>query len=101
MGLSNHIDFEGEHAKGKLLRRIVSSKSDLVSQISKTTFILEWLENDLLERRVWEFDLRFYFRYELDNLIERSRFKSHKIFGDFAEHELGPESKEFIVHCMK
>lgn len=101
LGLRNHIDFEGEHAKGQLLRRIVSSKSDLVSQISKTTFILEWQENNILERTVWDFDFRFYFRYELENLIERSAFKAHKIFGDFAERELGPESKEFIVHCMK
>jgi SAM-dependent methyltransferase len=99
-GLKNHIDFEGEYEPGHLLRRIVSTKSNLISQITHIIFTLEWKENNTLERMDWEFDFRFFFRYELENLIKLSQFKSFKIFGDYAEHELGPESKEFIVHCM-
>ncbi len=54
----------------------------------------------------FKFDLiiapfRFYFRYELEHLIKRSKLTLEKIWGDFEEGDLTGDSKEFIVVCRK
>jgi SAM-dependent methyltransferase len=100
-GFKKHIDFEGEYEPGLLLRRIVDTQNDLMKQITHITFTLEWMENNKLENYKWEFDFRYFFRYELENLIKLSQFNTFAIFGDFKEHELCTESKEFIIHCIK
>jgi SAM-dependent methyltransferase len=100
-GLNNHVDFEGEHEPGKKIKRIVSTKPDLINQLINITFRLEWDENDGLKQEEWKFPLRFFFRYELEHLIERSDFRNYKILGDYHGNELNAHSKEFIVICQK
>jgi SAM-dependent methyltransferase len=100
-GFKNHIDFEGEYEPGLLLRRIVDTSSDLINQITHITFTLEWMEKNKLQNMKWEFDFRYFFRYEIEHLIKLSQFNSFAIFGDFKEQALLTESKEFIIHCMK
>jgi len=100
-GIDNFTDFEGEYEKGKILRRIVSTKPDLINQVINITFRLEWDDNKELRQEVWKVPLRFFFRYELERLVEQSNFQKYKIFGDFLENELNQNSKEFIVICQK
>jgi hypothetical protein len=45
--------------------------------------------------------MRFFFRYELEHLVERSLFRKYKILGDYKGNELTSQSKEFIVICEK
>ena len=100
-GLDNHTDFEGEYEPGKRVKRIVSTKPDLINQLINITFRLEWDEIDGLKTEEWKFPLRFFFRYELEHLIERSDFKNYRILGDYHGNELNTNSKEFIVTCVK
>jgi predicted SAM-dependent methyltransferase len=101
-GFENFVDFEGEYEEGKKLKRIVSSYPDLINQIIKAEFILEWEdENDQVQREKWMVPLRFFFRYELEHLMERTKFESYSILGDYKGRPLNEKSKEFIVVCKK
>jgi SAM-dependent methyltransferase len=100
-GMDNQVDFEGEYKKGRKLKRIVSSRSDLINQLIHVHFQLEWEENDTICKEEWDLALRFFFRFELEHLIERSLFERYKIFGDYEGNELNQDSKEFIVVCFK
>lgn len=100
-GFDNYTDFEGEYEKGKKVKRVVSSFPDLINQIIQVNFHLEWDEDDKIKCDDWSVPMRFFFRYELEHLIERSKFKEYKIWGDYNGNDLNQESKEFIVVCMK
>ncbi len=96
-GFDNFTDFEGEYKEGKNLKRSVSTTPDLINQIIDVTFHLEWEENHEVKNEDWEAPMRFFFRYELEHLIERSKFEEYKILGDYNGNELSKNSKEFIV----
>jgi SAM-dependent methyltransferase len=100
-GLENVVDFEGEYEPGKRVKRMVSTKPDLINQIINITFRLEWNDNKSDYMQEWKTPLRFFFRYELEHLIERSQFKKYKISGDFKGNRLNIDSKEFIITCQK
>ena len=100
-GMENHTDFEGEYEKGKRLKRTVSTKPDLINQIINIRFKLEWDENKEPRTDEWDMQLRFFFRYELEHLVERSRFSSYKILGDYQGNELNQASRDFIVVCER
>ncbi len=100
-GLDNITDFDGEYEPGKNLRRITSTKPDLINQIINITFRMEWNDGETVHSSVWETPLRYFFRFELIHLLERSEFASYRIAGDFGGGELTGDSKEFIVTCFK
>ncbi len=101
-GLNEVQDFEGEYENGKLLKRTVSASSDPIKQITYGTMKFEWEEEEgKIVRREWNFQMRYFFRYELEHLIARSDLTLVTIFGDFHEGSLGPESKDFVVICRK
>jgi SAM-dependent methyltransferase len=100
-GLENVIDFDGEYEPGKRVKRIVSTNPDLINQIINITFRLQWNDNESDYTREWETPLRFFFRFELEHLVERSQFESYKISGDFLGNVLNTNSKEFIIICQK
>jgi SAM-dependent methyltransferase len=100
-GIDNQTDFEGEYEPGKKIIRTVSTSPDLINQIIEVHFHLEWEENNQLKSDEWVVPLRFFFRFELEHLIERTRFKTWKILGDYNGNELTRDSKEFILVCKK
>jgi SAM-dependent methyltransferase len=100
-GIRNVTDFEGEHEPGKKIRRVVSTRPDLLNQVINVNFHLEWEEDEELKQENWEVPLRFFFRYELEHLVERSLFKKYSILGDYKSNGLNKDSKEFIVVCNK
>jgi SAM-dependent methyltransferase len=100
-GFDNFKDFEGEYEPGKQLKRFISTKPDLINQLINIHFHLEWDENNTVRHDDWRVPLRFFFRYELEHLIERSDFEQYRILGDFLGNELNETSKEFIVICQK
>ena len=77
-GLDNRTDFEGEYEPGKKLKRIVSTKPELIKQLINIDFRLEWDEDDKTKYEDWNLPLRFFFRYELEHLVERSEFENYK-----------------------
>jgi len=101
-GFENFVDFEGEYEEGKKLKRTTSSYPDLINQVIKAEFLLEWEdENDQIQSEKWMVPLRFFFRYELEHLMKRTKFESYHILGDYEGHPLNENSKEFIVVCHK
>jgi len=100
-GLDQSVDFEGEYAPGKMLKRTTSMTADIVSQISDITMRFDWKENDMIKTKEWSFKLRFYFRYELEHLISLSDLQTVKMSGDFNEGPLQKGSREMLVECIK
>jgi SAM-dependent methyltransferase len=100
-GLDNVVDFEGEYEPGNKIRRIVSTSPDLINQLINIRFKIEWDGEDGFQNEVWNTSLRFFFRYELEHLIERSSFDSYEIYGDYKGHKLQSNSKEFIAACYR
>jgi len=100
-GFDNHIDFEGEYLTGKKLKRIVSTRPDLTRQLKNIRFRIEWDEEGRQFKDEWDLPLRSFFRYELEHLIERSKFSNYRIYGDYLGNDLNSTSRDFIVHCRK
>jgi len=100
-GIKNQVDFDGEYEPGKKITRFVSTSPDLINQTINVKFHLQWEENDGLKKDDWTVPLRFFFRFELEHLIERSSFRKYKIYGDYKGNELNKDSKEFIIICEK
>jgi SAM-dependent methyltransferase len=100
-GINNLTDFEGEYKPGKKVRRIVSSKTDIVTQLLNVTMKFIWDEDNKQIEKEWSFQMRLFFRYELEHLIKLSKLNLVNIFGDYQENLLNSESKEFIIICKK
>jgi SAM-dependent methyltransferase len=101
-GLPETTDFDGEHAPGRRLRRIVSSKpADLARQVNRVRMQFLWDDDDGEHRGDWEFEMRFFFRYEIEHLVARSKLSLDAIHGDFASGPLTPESAEYVVVCRR
>jgi SAM-dependent methyltransferase len=101
-GLPETCDFDGEHAPGKRLRRFVSSApADLARQTNHVRMSFVWDDEDGEHRGDWEFDMRFFFRYELEHLVARSRLELIALHGDFLGGALTADSREFVVVCRR
>jgi SAM-dependent methyltransferase len=100
-GLKDVVDFEGEYQPGKKMKRIVSTRPDLINQLINIEFKIEWEEDEGIKKEVWNTQMRFFFRFELEHLIERSHFGKYKILGDYIYNDLNKSSKEFVVICRK
>lgn len=95
------LDFEGEYEPGKSVKRFVSVKRNPVNQISDITFKFVWDENGKEQSEECSFPMRYYFRYELENLIGRTKLMLDNIYGGFDKSELSNDSKDFVVECIK
>lgn len=100
-GLRNVTDYEGEYEPGRKITRKVDMKADIVNQLSDITMTFRWDEEDHVREEKWNFKFRFYFRYEIEHLVKRSKLTLEKIYGDFNGGGLNENSKEFIVICRK
>ena len=101
-GLDHVTDFDGEWAPGLKLRRVSSMTADPVNQISRVKMEFFWDEEVGGPRcECWEFDMRFFFRYELEHLIARSDLQLKAFYGDFHKSPLQADSREFILVCER
>ncbi|MFC1733450.1 class I SAM-dependent methyltransferase [candidate division KSB1 bacterium] len=101
-GLDRIKDFEGEYKPGKKLTRITSMKANLINQISDVKMQITWDDEKGNEiTKDWLFKMRFFFRFELEHLIARSKLQLETIYGDYDESPLEKGSKEFIIVCKR
>jgi len=101
-GLPETTDFDGEHAPGRRLRRSVSSlPADLSRQTNRVCMSFLWEEDDGEHRGDWEFEMRFFFRFEIEHLVARSKLALEAIHGDFAGGPLTAGSREYVVACRR
>ena len=97
-GMPETTDFDGPHAPGRRLRRIVSSApADLSRQTNRVRMTFLWEEDDGEHRGDWEFEMRFFFRFEIEHLVARSKLDLQGIHGDFAGGPLTAGSREYVV----
>jgi SAM-dependent methyltransferase len=100
-GMHDKIDFEGEYQPGQKIQRIVSSKPDIVNQLLNVTMRISWDENGLRNEKVFDFDMRFFFRYELEHLIRLSSLRIDIFYGDYNYSPLDKGSKDFVIVCRR
>jgi len=100
-GMDDRMDFEGAFEPGNMIRRFVTSHSDLITQVNHISMRFDWNEGSAAFSETWNSELRFFFRYELEYLLQQSRFNSYSIFGDYQGNPLSSDSKEFVVVCRK
>ena len=95
------LEFEGEYEPGKMLKRYVTVNNNYIEQILNVTFSFVWDEDGTEKHDDFFSPMRYFFRFEIENLIARTKFKLENIYGDFDRSELSNKSKEFIVICSK
>jgi SAM-dependent methyltransferase len=101
-GLPELCDFDGQWAAGRRLRRFVSSApADLARQTNHVRMTFVWDEEDGEHRDTWEFDMRFFFRFEIEHLVARSKLRLEALHGDFAGGPLTADSRELVVVCRR
>lgn len=97
----NILEFYGEYEPGKKLKRFVTVEDDYINQLINCTFKFVWDEGGIEHSSESFMPLRYYFRYELENLIGRTKFKLEKIYGNFSKGELNNESRDFVIACKR
>ena len=101
-GLPEQVDFDGEHAPGRRLRRYVRSyPGDLSCQRNRVWMRFRWEEADGEHEDEWAFEMRFFFRFEIEHLVARSKLVLHTLYGDFAGNPVAADSREFVVVCRR
>jgi SAM-dependent methyltransferase len=96
-----HLDFDGEHGRGESLRRFSSTRNYPASQVNLVTFDYEWTEQGQTHQQSWSFPMRYYFRYELEHLVARSRLELVDIFGDYDGGPITDETRDFVIVCCR
>ncbi len=99
--VNDFLEFEGEYEPGKKLKRYSSVSYDHSVQQMDLKFRFEWDEDGIEKTDVFSTPLRYYFRYELENLVGRTKFKIENIYGSFTREEFGSSSKEQILILRK
>ncbi len=101
-GVPEHTDFDGEYAPGRRLRRIVhADPGDLSSQRNSVRMSFLWEDEDGEHRGDWAFEMRFFFRFEIEHLVARSKLALEAIYGDFTGGPVTAASREFVVICRR
>jgi len=99
-GMGETCDFDGEWSPGRRLRRFVSSApADLSRQTNRVTMRFVWDEADGEHRGEWAFGMRFFFRFEIEHLVARSKLRLESLHGDFEGAPLNAASREYVVVC--
>ncbi len=99
--VENVLEFDGEYLPGHKLQRFFSVNYDNLIQQMDLTFKFIWEEGGLEKTDTFSTKLRYYFRYELENLIGRTKFNLENIYGNFKLEELSSKSSEQILILRK
>ncbi len=100
-GMHDVIDFEGEYTPGETVRRTTSSRSNIERHVTFVSMQFDWTEKGEWKTGTWFTQMRFFFTRELEELLERSPFRTFDIYGNFREEPVGPDSKDYVVICRK
>jgi SAM-dependent methyltransferase len=95
------LEFDGEYEPGKRLQRYSSVSYDYIHQQMELKFTFRWDEDGEEKTDTFTTPLRYFFRYELENLIGRTKFRLEKVYGSFTREELNNNSSEQILILRK
>jgi SAM-dependent methyltransferase len=101
-GMPERQDFDGEYAPGRRLQRTVwSEPADLSRQTNRIHMAFWWEDEDGERRAEWVFEMRFFFRFEIEHLVARSNLGLEAIHGDFSGGPFTADSREYVVVCRR
>jgi len=100
-GIEDSVVFEGEYEPGKKLLLRVSSHSDTSIQESDISMDFTWDSGVGSLNRKWNTKIRYFYRYELENLVRLSKLRLVNIYGDFRGNEISDKSEDFVVVTEK
>jgi SAM-dependent methyltransferase len=100
-GSRSHIDLEREVPGGRMLRRHAEFEARFETQLLDIR--LTWAIEDGSRQRIYErkaeFQLRWYLRAELENLLELEGFEVLDYWGGFKREPFGAGSSEQVVRA--
>ena len=99
--VENVLEYDGEYMPGHKLQRYSSTNYDNFNQILDIKFKFIWEEDGMQKTDTFSTPLRYFFRYELENLVGRTKFKLENIYGNFNRDELSSRSSEQILILRK
>ncbi len=99
--VENVLEYDGEYIPGHKLQRYSTVDYDNMNQLLNITFKFIWDEDGMQKTDTFSTPLRYYFRYELENLVGRTKFKLENIYGSFNREPLGGKTNEQIVILRK
>ncbi len=99
--VNNDLEFEGEFEPGKKARRYATVIPDYINQVQNVTFKYVWDSDNGEQMSEYSFPMRYYFRFEIMNLLKLAKFKVKHFYGDFRRSKLSNSSKEFVIVCSK
>ena len=91
-----HLQMEREE-DGKKIRRYGTSRPDVSTQVSDAS--LRWEIEDAdgrIERRDCRFQMRWFYRFEVEHLLARCGLEIETIYGNFDRSAFDAESREMI-----
>lgn len=99
--VSDLLEFDGEYKPGYKLQRYatVDYKHDL--QMLDLKFRFVWDENGSEMTDEFVAPMRYFFRYELENLVGRTKFRLENFYGSFEREEFNSISREQILILRK
>ena len=95
--VKDRLELTAEYAPGQIVERYLDSVPDNINQVIDITFTFKWKENGSELSEKDSFPFRYYFRFELENLVARAGLNLENIYGDFKYGELNNSSNEFVV----
>jgi hypothetical protein len=100
-GRPEQVDFEGEYEKGKKLIGITSASYDRPRQTVSVRMRFKWEEVEIEQEAVWDFPIRYYFRFEPEHLVRLSNLEPAAIYGNYHEKAVHKDSKDFVLVCRR
>ncbi|NJM08347.1 class I SAM-dependent methyltransferase [Candidatus Gracilibacteria bacterium] len=95
----NHLSLDRSYQlDGKQVQKFVAIDSDMASQISRVTYLYDEIDaQGMLSRRTMQFNMRWFYRYELEHLLSRAGFSVRAVYGSYDLDEYNSSSPRLIV----
>jgi SAM-dependent methyltransferase len=96
---NGQLVFEREfELDGQRVCKFVSSDSNLTSQVSAMTYVFDTLDaENRVTRHIARFNLRWFYRYELEHLLARAGFRLLSCYGSYELEDYNSTSEQLIV----
>jgi SAM-dependent methyltransferase len=83
---------------GKQVQKFVAIDSDMAAQLSRVTYLYDEIDaQGMLSRRIMRFNMRWFYRYELEHLLSRAGFSMRAVYGTYDLDEYTSSSPRLII----
>lgn len=95
----NRLELERDYVlDGRRVFKCVLSESDLATQTTHVTYFYDEVAADgQMTRRVMQFPMRWFYRYELEHLLARAGFRTESVYGSYELDPYTSESERLLV----